>query len=328
MSRAPPGVLVTGATTPLGARLVRRLVASGAAARVLAVGIEPAEDVAPALREPPVHYLRVDLTRSRNVRELLFGPAFEHDIGAIAHLALHRSVRIQGRRARKLNVSATRNLLWLAEQHPRIRRFVFQSTHAVYRIDAATPTVMREDVELDLSPDAPQWLRDRVEADLAVCARLHNPALDIAVLRFAELLAPRCGSQLFDYLSGRICFRPLGYNPMINVLTVEDAVEAWRAAIEREARGVFNIPGADTLRLSQAIAKMCRIDAPIPGQLMGPVYTWRARLKGAEFRWKMHRGRFHTGHLLDGTRARQELGYRPAHPVAWPCPDAGPPARI
>ena len=55
-----------------------------------------------------------------------------------------------------------------------------------------------EDAALELDPGAPPWLRDRVEADVTVCAHLAGP-LQIAVLRFAELLA--CGTQLWVRVS-------------------------------------------------------------------------------------------------------------------------------
>ena len=40
--------------------------------------------------------------------------------------------------------------------------------------------------------------------------------LDILVLRMAEVLAPGTGSQMYDYLQSKICFRPIGFDPMLN----------------------------------------------------------------------------------------------------------------
>lgn len=321
------GVLVTGATTPLGARIVELLAARPDVDRVLAVGIEPEREAPAALKRGAVSYLQVDLTRSRNVRNLMFGPVFEHDVHTLVHTAQHRSARDEGSRVHKLNVKATRNLLYLAEQHPSIHRFVFRSSGVVYRIEASTPTLLREDRELDLSPQAPQWIRDRVEADLAVCARMAGE-LDVVVLRCAEILAPGTGSQLLDYLSSRVCFRPLGFDPMLNLLTVEDAADAFLAGLDCEATGVFNIPGADTLPLSKVIAKWGRTEIPAPGPLLGPLYRWRSRVRGTDFLWRLNRNRFHTANLLDGARAERLLGYRPSHRIDWPFPEAGPPTRV
>lgn len=320
------GVLVTGATTPLGLQIVEQIEARGEFERVVAIGIEP-EDRAPALlREGISRYFRVDLTRGRNVRELMFGRAFEHGVQAIVHTAHHRKARVQGRGARKLHVTGTRNLLRLAEQHPGIRKFVYRGSGVVYRIESSTPNLLREDRELDLSRAAPQYVRDWVEADLAVCARLATPDLKVSVLRCAEILAPESGSQLHDYLGSRVCFRPMGFDPLVNVLTVEDTARALVAALHADKGGVYNIPGADTLPLSLAIQKWGRVDAPVPGPLMGPLYRWRARVRGTDFRWKLNKRRFHSGAILDGSRAHSLLGYEPSHRVDWPRPDAGPPS--
>ena len=162
-------------------------------------------------------------------------------------------------------------------------------------------------------------MRDRVEADLTACAHLGGP-LRIAVLRCAEILAPGTGSQLWDYLQSRVCLRPLGFDPMINVLGLEDAAAAVIAALHAPATGVFNIPGRDTLPLSAAITESGRADLPVPGPLMSPLYGLRRWFAGFEFRYDMNLHKFHFGGVLDGTRARRELGFTPRTPVRWPRP--------
>ncbi|MBW2255219.1 MAG: hypothetical protein JRI25_11545 [Deltaproteobacteria bacterium] len=68
-------ILVTGATTPIGERLVRSLIADTRVDHVLAVGIEPEEVALPFSKTNRLTYMQVDLRRSRRVHELLFGPA-------------------------------------------------------------------------------------------------------------------------------------------------------------------------------------------------------------------------------------------------------------
>ena len=165
----------------------------------------------------------------------------------------------------------------------------------------------------------PQWLRDRVEADLTVCAH-QGGSLQIAVLRCAELLAPGTGSQLWDYLSSRVCFRPVGFDPIVNLLSIGDAAAAFSAAVRSTAVGVFNIPGADTLPLSCAIGQSSRADLPMSGMLMAPLYRLRRAIAGFEFRYDLNVRRFHFGGVLDGSRARRELGYAPHTHVRWPRP--------
>ncbi len=306
------GVLVTGASTPLGRGLVGALIDDARVSHVLAVARE-AKWEGPASSN--LTYECADLTRSRDLRRLLFGPARELDVRAVVHTALHRSP-IDGGHA--LTVETTRELLYLCERHPNIRRFVYRSFAEIYRIRPEGGGIIGEGQPLDLSPELPPGVRDRVEADLTVCTRTGMaPSLSIAVLRFAELLAPETGSQLCDYLGSSVCFRPLGFDPMMHVLSVEDAVSALVRATFSDAQGVFNVPGADVLPLSRVVALMGRRGIAVPGPLLGPLYSMRALVRGTEFRYPLNRWRFHFSGVLDGRRAARELGFRPHHPLAW-----------
>jgi UDP-glucose 4-epimerase len=311
-ARVPPrSVLVTGASTPIGAALVSALVAAGTE-RVLAVGLEPAP---PLPTHERVFYRRVDLTRHRSLHDLLFGIGRELGIEVIVHTALHRSARQRGPRAHRLDVEVTRELLELAEVHPTIRRFVYRSYGEVYRIDHDLPNLLDERHPLDLA--APARVIDRVEADLTVCSAMGMVPYSVVVLRCAEILAPDCGSQLDDFLRSAVCMRPLGFDPMLNLLSVADAVRAMQLAIVSSEEGVFNVPGADTLPLSRAIALAGRLDVPLPGPVLAPLYSLRARAIGMEFRYDLNHRRFHFSGVLDGRRARDVLGYEPRFGIDW-----------
>jgi UDP-glucose 4-epimerase len=306
-------VLITGATTPLGATLVERLLANPSVELVLAIGREP--EAPPS--DPRLVYRSLDLTRPRAVHDLVSGEARRLGIDAVIHNMQHRGAHDTGSRVHAQNVHAARELLLACKDHPTIRRFVYRSFAEVYALGHTTSDLIDEEAPLDFEPTSPQWVRDRVEADLVMCAHFAAP-LRIAVLRCAEILAPDCGSQLWDYLGSRVCLRPLGFDPMINVLSVDDAAAALTAAVKSDEIGVFNIRGADTLPLSRAIAESHRFELPIPGPLLSPLYDLRRRIAGFEFRYDMNVRRFHFGGMLDGSRARALLGYEPTTPVRWP----------
>jgi UDP-glucose 4-epimerase len=310
-------VLVTGATSRLGSALVDELLASSKVEHVLAVGSEPVPAQLPP-ESPRLSYREIDLGRSRSIHDLLFGTARQLAIDAVVHLAPHQRARGSRRRLRAIHVEATRELLLLCERHPTIRRFVHRGTGDVYAVRLTEPNLLDEDQPLELDGAGPTWLRDRVEADLTACARIGTSSVRIAVLRCAEVLAPGTGSQLWDYLQSRVCLRPLGFDPMINVLSVADAVRAVVLALESEGQGVFNIPGADTLPLSRIARRFGRAGVPIPGPLLAPLYRLRAGTIGLEFRYDVNMRRFHFGGVLDGSRARAQLGYEPRHRLTWP----------
>jgi UDP-glucose 4-epimerase len=308
-------VLVTGATTPPGAALIAALLDDPGVEHVLAVAAEPGAELPPS---PRLDYLAVDLTRHRPLHDLIHGPVRRAGIDVVVHGALHRSARDRGRHVHALNVETTRELLLACDHHPTVRRFVYRSAAAVYAVRSSDPNLLDEDTPLELDAGAPQWVRDRVEADLTACTRMGMSRLEVVVLRQAEVLAPGAGSQLWDYLQSRVCLRPLGFDPMINVLSLEDSVAAVRLAAAGRDQGVFNIAGADTLPLSAVTRAWGRIDVPLPGPLLAPLYRLRTWAIGLEFRYDMNLRRFHFGGIVDGRRARDVLGYAPANPIAWP----------
>lgn len=311
------GVLVTGADAPLGERLVRELLADPGIGHVLAVGRRPLEEALTFSDNRRLTYLQVELTRERRVHELLFGPARDLGVEVVVHTAMTRDAMSEGAQVHALNVEATRALLTLCERHPTIRTFILKSYAEVYQVQHDLPVLIAEDHPLNLHHQAPQYVRDRVEADLHACVRMGLSPLKIVVLRCAEVLAPGMGSQLYDYLESPICFRPMGYDPMLNVASQKDIVAALQTAVRAPEQGVFNVPGFDTLPLDRAIEKWGRPAIPIPGPWLTPLYRWRSQ-RGHDFRYGMNRRRFHYSGVLDGRRAEEVLGYKPTHPIDWP----------
>ena len=313
-------VLVTGANTPTGVRVVEMLLQDPATEVVVAVGARPAFSGTADESEQSERlvYLQCDLTRGRHIKRMLFGPAREHGVEVLLHTAFHRNFLQEGSRIHALNVESTRLLLELAERHATIKRMIYQSSVDAYLIQPGRTVVLREDHPLDFSGDSIQAVRDRVESDIILCTRMGVSPLKIQVLRCAETLAYDTGSQLYDYLQSRVCYRPIGFDPMLNLLSVEDAARAMVRAIGYDGSGVFNIAGYDTLPLSLAIRKWERLDLPVPGPLLAPLYRWRIKFRGREFRYDVNRRRFHFSTVLDGTRAREILGYVPENPLAWP----------
>ncbi len=300
-------VLISGGSQPLGLALTQRLVDQGH--DVVVIGAEPI-DIVPV--PEGADYEICDLTRTRSVRALLG----RHRPEVVVHLAFHR--RPGHPREHRLNVDAARTLLRLSEAHG-VRRVVHRSTAEVYQHSNDLPDVLREDQPLNLDPHAHAWIRQRVEADVAISTRMGLcDAMSIAVLRCAELLAPEMGSQLYDYLSSRACLRPMGFDPVVNVLSLEDAARAFALAATSEHEGPFNIPGADTLALTHLVRLWGRDDLPVPGPLLGPAYGLRRLVRRGTFLYGANRWRFHFNGILDGSRAERLLGYRPEVPMAWP----------
>jgi hypothetical protein len=248
-------VLVTGATTPMGERLVRSLISDTRVKHVLAVDDRPPDRALPFSHGKRLTYKQVDLRKSRRVHDLLFGPARDLGVEVIVHLSEHRGALDEGRKVRDHNVEALRSMLDLANRHPTVRRLVVKSHAVVYRVSLDLPILVSEDHPLAMGGHTPQYVRDRVEADLTACASMGLIDCEIVVLRCAEALAPGTGSQLHSFLSGPVAFRPLGFDPMVNVATIDSGA----GHIRQRRRGVQHsrlrhtavVPGHPKVRIAR-----------------------------------------------------------------------------
>ncbi len=299
-------VLVTAATAPLGIELCRALAVRH---EVLASGLEPAALAAPRFAGSAVRYLEADLSHSRSRRTLLFGAALEARAEAVVYGAQ------EGPAGPHAEADAVRELLHLCERHPSIRAFVYRGTGEVYRIRAGDPGLIDEDHPLELGTRASSRLRDLVEADQAACSHAAHSRLRIAVLRFAEpWLAPGRG-PLLRWLRSSACLRPLGHDPVVNLISAEDYLRAVALAVEARAAGAFNVPGADLLPLSELAERAGRLCLGAPACLLPSLY---ALLPGPGFSYAPNRRRLFFGGVLCGEQAAAAFGYRPRAPIRWP----------
>lgn len=299
-------ILVTAATTPPGIELCRALAVRH---QVLASGPEPAAIAAPRFTNCAVRYLQADLAHSRSRRTLLFGPALELGVETVVYGPQQQPAHPHA------EADAVRELLHLCERHPSIGAFVYRGTGEVYRVRAGDPSLIDENHPLELGARASSWTRDRVEADQAACAHAAHSRLRIAVLRFAEPYLPDGRGPLLSWLRSRPCLRPLGHDPVVNLISLEDVLHAIALAVDARPGGVFNLPGADLLPLSELAERSGRLCVGAPGCLLASAY---ALLPGAEFGYASNRRRLHFGGVLCGDRAAAGFGYRPRTPIRWP----------
>lgn len=313
--------MVTAATSRLGEAMCRALL--GAGHRVLASDLpaQPPAGFAPwqgllapsgvALTRDALSYVGADLTRPRSVHELIYEHAQEHHVHTVIHLATHRSPTAA--RAAALDVEAVRCLLRECEATPNIERLVYRSFSDVYRVTHELPAIIAEDHPLEDSYGQATWRRVRIEADKLLCMRMGMGRLAITVVRCADILGRGTGSQLYDYLCTKLCLRPLGFDPMMNALALEDAVDALqRAAAPQTGSGVYNIAGRETLPLSAWITTSGRRDLALPGPMLAPLYALRRRALGTAFTYEINTARMHFPAILDGSRAAAAIGFRPS----------------
>ena len=256
-------VLVTGATTPLGRGVIGRLQQEGQVAKV--IGFEPrattewldgAELVA---FEPDDHEL---------VRFLA-----DEGIDTVIHAGMTptRSGLPAVDVSRPADVIGTMRLC-AAIGHPsaKVRSLLLVSSAAVYPVDPNTPLLHREtdSVEArDIEPAASHLEAEEYARDVAT--RLGH--LDVAILRLAELAGPGVGGPLASALRQPVVPTPIGYDPAVQFLHMDDAADAIAFAARLELAGTYNLASDGVLRWSEASALRGRFSLPVLPFDAGPV---------------------------------------------------------
>lgn len=303
-------ILVTGGTTKVGELLIQLILKDPESKVILA--LEPGDDC--SIQHRNLRKISLDLTKERQVKKV-FTSQDAQDLTHIVHLAMHRG-ESKGFKHHRLNVDSTRSLIILAEEY-QVSHFIFRSWAEIYESHSFLPTIVTESHPIDLSSQGSQWLKDRVEADQILCAKMGLSKVKIKILRSSDCLASGCGSQIYSFLDSRLCFTPFGYDPMLNVVSPEDLAHSLFLALDYPNNGVFDIPGLDNIPLSEICYKAGKGYLAIPEPILGALSSVQRLWGDKNFDYKNHRKRFKYGAILSGERARKELGYQPKHGSDW-----------
>ncbi len=289
-------VLITGISGRLGRRVARRLHRYRSI-----VGLDPK----PIRGLPPdVDHVALDPRRSQARQVFRRG-----DIGAILHLGvLHNPSK--GAEHQTQNLVALQKILEYADQFG-IPKVVLLSSANAYGPRPDNPQFLTEEAPL-LAGGAFSEMRDIVELDMfAQSFFWRSPEIEFVILRPANILGTVRNAPS-NYLRLDVVPTVMGFDPMIQALHQDDVVSAIECALAPGRRGVFNIAGPPPVPLSRALALLGRRTVSVPYTLTKGVLRQAFRLKVTSFPApELDFIRYVC--MVDDTRARRELGYRPAY---------------
>jgi UDP-glucose 4-epimerase len=295
---------VTGTASFLGGRILRRLADRDGADSVLSV------DVAAPPSALGVPHRALDLTEPASDQQML-DLLREERVGTLVHCAFFTSPRRDATYAHELESIGTLNVL-AACAAAGVEQVLLRSFTAVYGARGQNPNFLTEDRPLQPNTGL-GWVRDKLEAEehAASFARRY-PDLRVAVLRFAPLLGPGVHNFYTRLLDHRVVPVLMGYDPLVQMLHPDDALEAVDVALDRRARGAYNVVPSAPITLVTALHTASKIPVPVPHPLAYPAADalWAAGLSDAP-------GGFvdYARYLFvaDGEKARRELGFTPRH---------------
>ena len=277
-------LLLTGATGRVGGRLLPRLVAQGHDVRAVARSEAAAERVKAAGAEP----LLADLLDPDGYRAALGGR------DAVVHLAaVLRSTDED--EIRQANLEATRRLAGAALDAG-VARFVFTSTNLVYPGGLGRPA--SEDDEPAPPAAWGAYPASKAEAERALLALHRDRGLGVRIVRLAFVYGegdPHLAESL------RWAGRWPGHQ-RLQLLHHADAAQAVGRALHAPGIDGRIYNAADESPVT-AVELHALNGVPFPDSPAGDTDLWHG--------------------MVDTTRIRQELGFRPWYPSVWSARDAG-----
>lgn len=307
-------VLVTGVSRHIGARVASVLAADPGISRVIGVDTVPPPSLTRdgGMSLGRTEFVRVDL-RSPDIAQVIAAA----DIDTVVHMSLVSAPSRNAGRAymKEHNVIGTMQLLGACQRSATVRRVVVRSTTAVYGSSPGDPAVFTEDAEPHDSPSH-GYAKDAVEVEGYVrgFAR-RRPDITVSLLRFANFMGPGVDSPLTRYFSQPVVPTVFGFDPRLQFVHEDDAVEVLRRMATDDHPGTFNVAGAGVLLLSQCVRRAGRLPLPF----FAPAFRWlgeAARSVGlVDFSPEQLRLMSH-GRAVDAGALENELGWRPKFTTA------------
>jgi nucleoside-diphosphate-sugar epimerase len=302
-------IAVTGATGNLGTSLLEALADKSAVEEV--VGI--------ARRLPERTFERTRfVARDVGVHDL--EPLFR-GVDAVVHFAWRIQPSHQPASLEETNVEGTRRV-FDAVVRAKVKALVVSSSVGTYsrgpkdtRVDETWPTHGIETSLYSRQKARVERLMDRLERD--------QPALRVVRIRPALVFKAEAASDIRKLFIGpllpratfqRSVMRAVPDHPRLKVQCVhsKDVGYAFRAAVEREVRGPFNLAAEPVLEPALVARHLDAVRVPVSAAVLRSLVaaSWRLRLQPIAEGWlDMGLG----VPLMDSGRAHAELGWRPVY---------------
>ncbi|SDG43602.1 UDP-glucose 4-epimerase [Sinosporangium album] len=306
-------VLVTGVSRHIGARVAGVLASDPDVASVIGVDTAPpwsqGRSYDPSGR---AQFVRVDL-RSSDIADVMSVA----DIDTVVHLSLVSAPsRSAGRDSMKEhNIIGTMQLLAACQRSATVRRVVVRSTTAVYGSSSHDPAVFTEDLEAADTPNH-GYGKDAIEVEGYVrgFAR-RRPDIPVSLLRFAPLMGPTVSSPLTRFFVKPVLPTVLGFDPRLQFVHEDDAVEVLRRMAVEDHPGTFNVAGDGVLTMSQCVRRTGRLTVPLPSpafRVLGEAVRRAGILEYSPEQLSL----LSHGRAVDTARLAHELGWKPKFTTA------------
>lgn len=295
--RRTPRVVITGIGGNLGRAVARRL-----HRRFEVVGIDRR-----VVRNMPkdVDIEQVDIRR-RRVEDVFR----RQRIDAVVHLNIMHDPRSRAEEQHQFNIVGTQKLFGLCAEH-RVPKVVVLSSADVYGPDPRNNQLLTEEAAL-MGGQNFEGIRDLIALDM-FCNTIfwRHPEIETVILRPVHIVG-QVNNAASRYLRLERPPTLMGFDPMVQLIHVEDVVTAIELSLTPGIRGVFNVAGPSPVPLSFILKKLGRRPRSMPEPIV------RAWLQAA---WSLKMSDWPVPELdhikyicmVDDSLARETLGFRHRH---------------
>ena len=294
-------VLITGISRFLGGKLAQRLERDPDVDYVVGVDLD----------EPEVDLDRTEYVRADIRNPLIVKVLQAAEVDTVVHLAIVTTpTRVGGRAAMKeLNVIGAMQLFAACQKASLVKKLVMKSTTAIYGADPRDPAIFTEDMSARSVPRM-GYSKDSIEQYARDFGR-RRPDVDVTILRFANFIGPDIETTLTRYFSLPVIPTAMGYDPRIQLVHEEDAVEVLYRAVRESHPGIYNVAGDGCVYLSQAVRLLGRPPLPLLLPLVNPVANAIRRAGLVDFATDQLRFLLY-GRVVDNSRMKKAFGFAPA----------------
>lgn len=295
-------ILITGVGTAIAAALARRLERRDDVAYL--AGLDTREPAGLGRTE----FVRADL-RSPLVTKVIESTG----VDTLVHAGLLSMAGEAGGRGRmkEINVIGTMQLLAAAQKAPLLRQVVVRSTTAVYGNSHRNPSLLPEDAQV--APAKSGYAKDAAELEGYTRGFARRRAdVAVTILRLANTVGPTVSTPLTKYFSLPVVPTLLGYDPRLQLLHEDDAVDVFEEAVINRRPGIYNVAGPGAMYLSQAVRIAGKPTLPVAKPLM-PWLAGALRRAGlVDFSYDQLELLMY-GRVGDIARLRERFGIVPRH---------------
>ena len=248
-----------------------------------------------------IEFENVDIRR-RGVEDVFR----RRDLDAVIHLNIMHDPRTQAAEHHAFNIIGTQKVFNLCAEH-RVPKIIVLSSADVYGPDPSNNQFLQEDAPL-MGGQKFGMIRDLIALDM-FCNTFfwRHPEIETVILRPVHIVG-RVNNAASRFLRLERPITIMGFDPMLQVIHVEDVVTAIERALTPGVRGVYNIAGPSPVPLSLLLEKLGRQPVSLPEPIARSLLEagWSLKLSN----WPVPE----VDHIkyvcmVDDSRAREQLGF-------------------